>query len=68
MAKLTYRQASVLRELANGPLRRSSTNSTLCALEKRQLAVLDFVPSEHVPNHRVERWSITDKGRKAIPQ
>ena len=65
--KLTYAQRNTLIALARGiGTGRSCTNSTLNALQRRNLVHLDFVQHEHIANYRVERWSLTDAGREAV--
>ncbi len=57
--KLSYRQKAVLRDLVaagSAGIRRSCTNKTLCALEKRGLARWDMVDSEHGTGLKVEKW------------
>lgn len=67
--KISYRQRCDLTSLLdpNSFVRnRNCTNSTLTALEKRGLVVLEWVPSKHVPGYTVEQWTITDAGRAAL--
>jgi len=65
--KLTYAQKQALKALARGiGVSKSCTNMTLCALQRRGLVRLVFVQHRDIPNHRVERWSLTDDGRAAL--
>jgi hypothetical protein len=59
--KLSYRQKQVLAEVDRIPgIRRSCTNSTLCALEKHGLVRLEF------DKRSLEQWFITDAGVKIL--
>ena len=65
--KLTYTQRQTLKDLARGiGVRKSCTNSTLCALERRGLVRLEFVPHKNIPDFTVEHWSLTDDGHTAL--
>lgn len=64
--KLSITQKFRLQQLAVAPLRRSGTNQALCALERRGLAELNYVPSEYVEDHTVSEWTITQAGRDAL--
>lgn len=66
---LSYRQVSDLKSLLDPDSfvrNRNCTNSTLTALQKRGLVVLEWVPSKYVQGLTVEQWTITDAGRAAI--
>lgn len=61
--RLSMMQMHVLDELKRAGtdgLRRSSTNPTLNALEKKGLAKLEFVESRYVPGHSVEKWTLVE--------
>jgi hypothetical protein len=65
---LSYVQHQTIRDLLNPKhyaSRRSCTNATLCALEKRGLVTWRFItiPTEFGPC-RTEKWSLTALGRK----
>lgn len=67
--KVTYAQRGVLKSLLDPKShvrRRSCTNSTLSALERRGLVTLKFVQHESIANYKVPQWTITDAGRGAV--
>lgn len=64
--KLSYRQKADLKSLldpGSGVARRSLTNSTLSALERRGLAK---IVGSSEDGFSVFRWHITDAGRAAL--